>query len=120
MKWKPKKMFSIKRLKGLFSYGWKLLISALLNNVYNNIHQLIIGKLYTSNQLAYYNRGKVFPNVILMNVNSSIDSVLFPTMSKVQDDKEKVKTMTRIAIKTSTYIMAPLMTGLAFCSKSII
>lgn len=120
VRWKPKKIFSLKRLQVLFSYGWKLLISALLDNVYNNIHQLIIGKLYTSNQLAYYNRGKVFPNIIITNVNSSIDSVLFPTMSKVQDDKDKVKTMTRKAIKISTYIMAPLMMGLAFCSKSII
>lgn len=120
VKWKPKKMFSIKRLKGLFSYGWKLLVAALLDNVYNNIRQLIIGKLYSSSDLAYYNRGKVFPDTIIININSSIDSVLFPSMSKAQDDKEKVKIMTRMAIKTSTYIMAPLMMGLAFCSKQII
>ena len=120
VKWKPKRMFSLERLKKLFSYGWKLLASSLLENIYNNICQLVIGKLYSSTDLAYYNRGKVFPDTIISNINSSIDSVLFPTMSKVQDDRIKVKMMTRMAIKTSTYIMAPLMMGLTFCSKQIV
>ena len=120
VKWRPKKMFSLERLKGLFSYGWKLLVSSLLNTVYNNIRQLIIGKLYTSEELAYFNRGKQFPNLIITNVNTSIDSVLLPTMSKEQGDVSRVKSMTRRAIKTSTYIMAPLMIGLTVCAIPLV
>ena len=120
VKWRPKKMFSLERLKGLFSYGWKLLVSSLLNTVYNNIRQLIIGKLYTSEELAYFNRGKQFPNLIITNVNTSIDSVLLPTMSKEQGDVSRVKSMTRRAIKTSTYIMAPLMIGLTVCAVPLV
>lgn len=120
VKWRPKAVFSWERLKGLLSYGWKLLVSALLDTGYNSLRQLIIGKKYTSSDLAYYNRGRAFPELIVQNVNSSINSVLFPTMSQVQDDKERLKEMTRRAIKTSTYIMAPLMMGMAFCSESII
>ena len=120
VKWRPKKAFSFSRLKGLFSYGWKLLASSILDTIYNNIRQLIIGKKYTSSDLAFYNKAKQFPNLIVMNVNSSIDSVLLPTMSKEQDDKEKVKNMTSRAIKTSVYIMAPLMMGLAFTSNNVI
>ena len=120
VKWKPKKMFSFSRLKGLFSYGWKLLASSLLDTVYNNIRQLIIGRMYSSADLAYYNRGKQFPDLIITNINTSIDSVLLPTMSKEQDNKERVKMMTRRAIKTSTYIMAPLMMGLAFCGTPLV
>ena len=41
-------------------------------------------------------------------------------MSSVQDSKDRVKNMTRRAIKTSTYIMAPLMMGLAFCAEPIV
>ncbi len=120
VKWRPKFMFSLKRLKGLFSYGWKLLASALIDTIYNNLRQLIIGKFYSKSDLAFYNQGKQFPNMIVTNINTSIDSVLLPTMSKAQDDPARVKQMTRRAIKTSTYIMAPLMMGLAFCADTIV
>jgi len=120
VKWRPKKIFSWKRLKGLLSFGWKLLVSSLLDTVYNNLRNLIIGKFYSSADLAYYNQGDKFPKLIVTNINSSIDSVLLPTLSSAQDDRERVKNMTRRAIKTSTYIMAPLMMGLAFCANPIV
>ena len=120
VKWRPKLMFSWQRLKELLSFGWKLLASALLDTVYNNLRNLIIGKLYSSADLAYYNQGDKFPKVIVTNINTSIDSVLLPTMSNVQEDHTRVKSMTRRSIKTSTYIMAPLMMGLAFCAEPIV
>ena len=120
VKWKPKRMFSWKRVKELISYGWKLLVSALLETVYNNLRNLVIGKLYSSADLAYYNQGDKFPKLIVTNINTSIDSVLLPTMASAQDDSARVKNMTRRAIKTSTYIMAPLMIGLAFCANTIV
>lgn len=120
VKWKPKRVFSFQRLKGLFSYSWKLLFSSLLDTVYNNLRSLIIGKVYSSKDLAFYNRGQSWPNLIIENVNSSIDSVLFPSMSAAQNDRERVKMMTRRAIKTSTYIIAPLMMGLAFCGTPLV
>ena len=118
--WRPKLVFSFRRLKELFSYGWKLLISSLMSTIYGDIRQLVIGKRYSSSDLAYYNRASQFPNLIVTNVNTSIDSVLLPTMSQHQDDKEKVKTMTRRAIKISVFIMSPLLMGLAFCSNNVI
>lgn len=120
VKWRPRKAFSWKRLRTLLTFGWKLLISALLDTSYNNLRNLIIGKLYSSADLAFYNQGDKFPKVIVTNINTSIDSVLLPTMSSAQDDKERVKQMTRRAIKTSTYVMAPLMMGLAFCAEPIV
>ena len=120
VKWRPKKLFSWARLKGLLSYGWKLLASSLLDTVYNNLRNLIIGKIYTSADLAYYNQGDKFPKVIVTNINASIDSVLLPSMSGEQDNAERVKSMTRRAIKTSTYIMAPLMMGLLFCAEPVV
>ena len=120
VKWRPKKMFSFDRLKVLFNYGWKLLASSLLDTIYTEIRQLIIGKLYSSSDLAFYNRGKQFPNLIVTNVNTSIDSVLLPTMSKEQDNNARVKKMTMRSIQVSTYIMAPLMIGLACCASNIV
>ena len=120
VKWCPSREFSWNRFKRLFAYGWKLLASSLLEAVYNNIRQLIIGRFYSSGDLAFYNRGRQFPDFITSNVNSSIDSVLLPTLASIQDRREQVKQMTRRAIKTSTYIMAPLMLGLAAVAEPMI
>lgn len=120
VKWRPVKKFSWLRLKNLLSFGWKLLASSLLDTVYNNSRNMIIGKLYTPADLAFYNQGDKFPKLIVTNINTSIDSVLLPTMSNEQDNPVRVKEMTRRAIKTSTYIMAPLMIGLAFCAEPIV
>ena len=113
VKWRPIRAFSIERLKELFGYGWKFVASGLLNEIYSNIRQLIIGKMYSADSLAFYNRGEKFPSFIVTNINSSIDSVLLPAMSVQQDAIDMLRAMTRRAIKTSVYIMAPLMVGMA-------
>lgn len=113
-------MFSFLRLKGLFNYGWKLLASALLDVGYNQLRQLIIGRIYTAKDLSFYNQGHHFPNVIVSNINASIDSVLLPAMSAEQDDKNRVRAMTRRSISISTYIMMPMMMGLAVCAEPLV
>lgn len=120
VKWRPKLVFSIKRLMELLAFGWKLLASSLLDAVYNNLRQLIIGKLYSSTDLAYYNRGKQFPEMITTSIHSSIDSVLLPVMAQEQDNRTIIKGMMRRAIKTSIYVMAPMMMGLAAIAEPLI
>lgn len=120
VKWRPTKEFSFERLKRLFSFGWKLLVSALIDTVYNNVRQLIIGKLYSSADLGYYNRGKTIPNLVVTNINSSIDSVLLPALSVEQSHVEKVKAMTRRAIKISSYIMWPMMIGIVVVAEPLV
>ena len=120
VKWHPDFVFSFERLKGLFSYGWKLLASAILDTTYNNLRNLIIGKKYSSEDLAFYTKGNLFPFAIVGNINNAIDSVLLPAMAGEQDDGARVKQMTRRAIKTGTYCIAPLMMGLAGCAPVIV
>lgn len=120
VKWRPKRMFSFERLKNLFSYGWKLLVSSLLDTGYNKLRQLVIGKMYSSASLAYFDKGGNFPIVIVNNINSSINSVLFPAMSSAQDNRETVKNMTRRAITVSSYVMWPLMMELAACAEPLV
>lgn len=119
VKWRPKKMFSSQKAKNLFSYGWKLLCSSLLDTVYNNIYSLIIGKFYSSDDLGYYNRGKQFPILVVQNINSAIDSVLFPVLSQAQDEKTRLKAMVRRSIVTSTFLIFPAMAGLAAVAKPL-
>lgn len=118
--WRPKAVFSWQRLKGLLSYGWRLLASSLLDTVYNNLRSLVIGRVYTSADLAFYNEGMLAPDTIAVNVDSSIDSVLLPAMSAVQDEPARVKNMTRRAIKTCVYVIAPLMMAMFFCAEPLI
>ena len=120
VKWRPTREFSFERLNSLFSYGWKLLISALIDTGYNNLRSLLIGKIYSPSDLAYYNKGKQLPSLMVTNINNSIDSILLPVMSEAQDDVNRVKNMTRRSIKISSYILWPVMMGVAVCSDSII
>ena len=120
VRWRPNFVFSFKRVKSLFSFGWKILVSNLIDTGYQQIRSLVIGGKYTSADLAYYNRGQQYPQLVVANVNTSISSVLFPAISKNQENLEVVKNMTRRAIKTSSYIMWPLMFGLAVISKPLV
>ena len=120
VKWRPKLMFSFERLKSLFAFGWKLLISSLLDTGYTRLRELIIGKLYTPSDLAFYNKGQNFPYLVTSNINASIDSVLFPALSSEQEDPQRVKAMTRRAISVSSYIMWPMMMGLAACATPFV
>ena len=120
IKWRPKRMFSFERLKRLLGFGSRLLGVSLITTIYNDLRQILIGKLYTTTDLAFYNKGQQFPSLFDTNINSSIDSVLLPTMSREQDDVAAVKAITRRSIKTSTYIMAPILIGLAMCGEAFI
>lgn len=119
VRWRPVLRFSVNRMKRLFSYGWKLLGSSILDTAYNNMYSLIIGKVYTKADLGYYNRGKQFPMLIIENINSSINSVIFPVLASVQDEKQRLKEMMRRSMTISTFIIFPAMAGLAAVAKPL-
>ena len=118
--WRPKPIFSWERLKTLISYGWKLLVSQLLDTAYLKLYQFIIGLRYSTADLAFYNRAEQFPLLITENTSSALDSVLLPVLSSEQDDPARVREMTRRAVKVSTYILMPLMAGLAACAVPLV
>lgn len=120
VKWRPKILMNITRIKVLFSYGWKLLVSSLLDTLYQDIQSLIIGKKYDSGTLGYHDRGKQFPQFIIGAVNGAVQSVLLPAMSAEQDNKTKVKSLMRNSIMLSSYIVFPIMAGLAGVATSLV
>ena len=120
VRWRLTKVFSFEKLRGLFSYSWKLLAAVLLDTFYNELRQLIIGKKYTTSDLAFYNQGQKIPALIVSNINTSIDSVLLPSLSEEQEHADRIKAMVRRAIKVSTFIMMPLLTGLLVCAESLV
>lgn len=120
VKWRPKWVFSIKRVKELFSYGWKLLISSLIDTLYMNLRSLVIGKIYTPQVLGYYNRGEQFPSILVTNIDGSIQSVMLPALAAQQENKRRVRDMVRRSIVTSSFIVFPIMVGLAVISEPLI
>ena len=111
---------NLKRVKVLFGFGWKLLVSSLIDVLYHDLRSLVIGKKYNSGTLGYYNRGKQFPQFITTAVNGAAQSVLLPAMAEHQDDKSKVKEMTRNSIMLSAYILFPMMAGLAAVATPLV
>ena len=120
VKWRPRLLFSFERVKGLFSYGWKLLVSSLIDNLYMNLRSLIVGKIYNAEMLGFFNRGKQFPALIVTNINGSIQSVMFPVLSSQQDNRPKIKDMVRRSIITSSFILFPIMVGLAVIAEPLV
>lgn len=120
VKWFPRFVCDLKRVGVLFKFGWKLLVSLLIDTLYQDIYSLVIGKKYDSTTLGHHNRGKQFPQFIISAVNGAVQSVMLPTMSAEQDDKTKVKTLARNSIIMSSYIVFPVMVGLAAVSSPLV
>lgn len=118
--WRPKLMFSWKRLKGLLSYGWKLLAAKLLNTSYMKVRDLLIGKFYSTADLAFFNKGDAYPAMLVPNITSSIDGVIFPAMAKCQNDVRAVKSLVKKSTQCSSFIVMPMMAGLMACANPLI
>lgn len=111
VKWKPAFKFSFQRVASLFSYSSKVLITNLLNTVFNNLHSLVIGKFYTSADLGYYQKGQQIPQAFMSAIDGSFSEVLYPTLSVVQEDVSALKNALRRSMKMSMFIVTPLLLG---------
>lgn len=103
--WRPKLVFSWKRIKTLFSYGSRILAGSIINVIYNNIYNLVIGKRYSPIDLGFYNRGQLLPTTVIDTASTSFNSVLFPALSSVQDDKVRYKALIRKSAKMISFIV---------------
>lgn len=120
IKWKPEKVFSFERFKGLFDYGWKIFATNFIIAIYNDIRGIVIGKLYQPASLAFFDRGKQFPYLIMGNINASLQTILFPVLSEEQDERGRVKAIMRRSTTVSCFFIFPLLVGLFVVSRPLI
>lgn len=120
IKWRPLLKFSFKKLIPLIQYGWKVLVSGLLSVCYNSIRQLLVGKVYSTSDLAYYNKGSDVPHRLVPVIQNSIVSVFLPTVAKQQTNLAKVKEITSKSVSCVSAIIWPMLIGLAVCSEPFI
>lgn len=118
--WRPKMIFSFCSAKTLVNYGYKLMLSSLINTVYGEMRSLFIGRIYTLSDLAFYKRGNTFPSLFITNIDTAISSVLFPAMSCCNSDIERVKQITKRAITITSYIIFPSMLLLFVISETLV
>jgi O-antigen/teichoic acid export membrane protein len=111
--WRPLLIFSKASFQELFNFGYKLLLSGLLDQLFQNIYILLIGKFYTANDVGYYTQAKKMQEVPVVTLAAIVGSVTFPTFSKIQDDRERLLLGFRKILKLQVFINFPLMIGLA-------
>lgn len=120
VRWYPRFVFSYDRFKGLFSFGWKLMVIDLFSTFNYQLKGYVIGMKYSPSDLAYYNRGEGLPSILQNNINGSINSVLFPALSRLQDDPLAVKKALARAMRTTSFILMPCLLGLAAISDKLV
>jgi len=119
-KWRPKLIFNANSFKNMFNFGWKLLASGVINTVYTNLYYIIIGKVFSASELGYYTNAQKLNDTVSQTITMSVQRVSYPVLSKLQDDKERLKYSYRKIIKTVVFINFPLMLGLAAVAKPLI
>lgn len=120
VKWRPRLVCNLSRIAVLFRFGWKILVSNLLNILDENIQSVIIGRKYNTNTLGYYSRGGQFPQFIIVAIVDAVQSVMLPAMSAKQENHQELRSLTKSSITVSSYLIFPMMGGLACVSEPLI
>ena len=120
VRWRPTLEFSFERLKSLFSYSWKLTVGWLIGTLHQDLYVLVVGKRFSATTLGYYNRAGSFPQIISKTVTEVVDGVMFPAMSQIQDDREKLRSITKTLLSMNSYILFPIFLGLSAVAKNLV
>lgn len=119
-KWRPTFEFSVDSFKYLWNYGSKVLGSSLIQQVYDNLYPLIIGKFYNATSLGLYSRANSFATLPSNNLSKIIGSVTFPVLSKINNDLQKLIGVYTKILKCTAFIVFPLMIGMAVTANSFV
>ena len=120
VRWRPEFRFSMDRARKLLGFGWKIMAYQFATTVSNQARSFIIGKKYSSEDLAFYSKGNQFPSAISSNLSTIVNSIIFPVLSHYQDDRALVKAHFRKALSLLTYCIFPLLIGLASISIQLV
>ena len=118
--WKPVWAYSWKSFRELFGFGSKLLASGLLNTIFNNLYLIVIGKVFKAADLGYYTRAHQFTDFASSNITGIFQRVTYPVLCTIQDDNQRLSDVYRRLLKTSAFIIFPLMMGLAAVAKPMV
>lgn len=118
--WKPQLRFSPQRAGKIWSFGWKVLTTRMIATLNDDVRSLIVGKVFGTADLAYYDQGKKYPSFIMVNISSTIDRVMLPAYSQIQEERAKVLAMLRRSIRVGLYVLVPVLLGFCMVSESFV
>ena len=119
-RWKPIWAYSWKSFQELFSFGSKLLASGLLDTIFRNLYLIVIGKFFKASDLGYYTRAHQFTDFASSNITGIFQRVTYPVLCTIQDDDVRLSDVYRRLLRTSAFIIFPLMTGMAAVAKPMV
>ncbi len=120
VRWRPRPVFDPARARELFSFGWKLLVSGLLETGYQSLSDLIVGKQFTQGELGIFSQGKKYPQAVGSILDGAVQPVMLSVISHVQQDAQSVKALTRRAIRVSTFGIVPAMLCFALVARPLV
>ncbi len=120
VKWFPRFVFDGAKARSHFGYGWKLLVSGILDQGYRSLSDLIIGKQFSAASLGLVSQGKKYPYAVGKMLDGTIQPVMLSAVSRVQEDVAYVKRLVRRALKTSTFLIVPSMALFAVCAEPLV
>ena len=119
-KWYPHFIFSYSSFKELWGFGWKLLVTSLINTIWNELYQVVIGKCYSTQTLGYYTKAKEYVAIVSNNLTSVVQRVSYPALSKIQNDNDRLKRGYKMVIKVTMLVTFVLVLGLAACAHNFV
>lgn len=120
IKWRPSFIFSFERIKKLYPFAWRITLMSLIEAAQNQIRNLVVGRKYSSSDLAFYEKGQLLPNTFVSNVLSALSSVMLPVLSDVQTEKERMLTILKKWVSMLLFCVAPILTILGVASDNVI
>lgn len=120
IEWKPRLQCSMSSIKEMWGYGSRVFLATTVDTLKDNIRTLVVGKVFSSADLAYYNQGKRFPQLLVNDIVNSVGKVLLPVFSEQQDDLNKNTDFMRLSIRVSSFILLPLIFGMVGIADNFI
>ena len=119
VKWRPIWTFSWPSFRELFSFGFYMFLTHLLNQFGNQIQGLLIGKVYNSATMGYYSKAQGTEKLASNSISQVLTQVTYPLYAEAQDDKAQLANMIKRLTMTLSYITFPMMFVLILCAKPI-
>lgn len=119
-RWMPNFHFSVESFKYMWGFGWKLLVSGLLDRLWAQMYQVVVGKFYNAATLGQYTRGREYANIFSANITSIVQRVTYPVLAEVQDEKERMVSAYRKVIKVTMFVTCVCMISLGAVAEPLI
>lgn len=118
--WRPRLEFSFTRLKGLFSFGWKICVAGVIERIFEQLRGLLIGRFYQRTDLAFVDKGDGLPQRVSMSINDTLSAVSLPALVRLQDEPDRMREAMRRMIRASNFLVIPAMSGVGYFARPLI